>query len=161
MDFDFAILHPSSENFDHLLRTLTLMVDSLGLPWHAMAGQALPSPPSATEHSAAPFAARRLVQIASMAADFLMVRMYDKDRCQAYYRCKVVETKDYSEMHLGREEKMFCFFVVGQMGRGRNGVRSELEAPVCSVVVCFVLLDTKDQQIVLFRCFESHWPTDL
>ncbi|CAE6973659.1 P2rx2 [Symbiodinium natans] len=39
-----------------------------------------------------------LVQIASMAADFLMVRMYDKDRCEAYYRCKVVETKDYSEM---------------------------------------------------------------
>ncbi|CAJ1406848.1 unnamed protein product [Effrenium voratum] len=39
-----------------------------------------------------------LVQIASMAADFLMVRMYDKERCDAYYRCKVVETKDYSEM---------------------------------------------------------------
>jgi len=39
-----------------------------------------------------------LVQIASMAADFLMVRMYDKDRRDAYYRCKVVETKDYSEM---------------------------------------------------------------
>ena len=29
-----------------------------------------------------------LVQIASMAADFLMVRMYDKDRRDAYYRCK-------------------------------------------------------------------------
>lgn len=42
----------------------------------------------------------RLVQIASMAADFLMVRMYDKERCDAYYRCKVVETKDYSEMLL-------------------------------------------------------------
>jgi hypothetical protein len=28
------------------------------------------------------------VQLASMAADFLMVRMYDKDRRDAYYKCK-------------------------------------------------------------------------
>lgn len=32
-----------------------------------------------------------LVQIASMAADFLMVRMYDKDRRDAYYRCKACD----------------------------------------------------------------------
>mmetsp|Transcript_29600 Transcript_29600/g.55399 ORF Transcript_29600/g.55399 Transcript_29600/m.55399 type:complete len:425 (+) Transcript_29600:33-1307(+) len=71
-----------------------------------------------------------LVQIASMAADFLMVRMYDKDRCDAYYRCKVVETKDYSEMqerlHLvgdqrNRAREMVSAGVIRSGGTGGTG----------------------------------------
>eukprot|EP00440_Ansanella_granifera_P029534 gb/GFBE01032077.1/.p1 GENE.gb/GFBE01032077.1/~~gb/GFBE01032077.1/.p1 ORF type:complete len:428 (+),score=109.38 gb/GFBE01032077.1/:1-1284(+) len=39
-----------------------------------------------------------LAQIASMVADFLMIRMYDKDRCDAYYKCKVIQTQAYSDL---------------------------------------------------------------
>eukprot|EP00930_Biecheleria_cincta_P035143 TRINITY_DN24202_c0_g1_i1.p1 TRINITY_DN24202_c0_g1~~TRINITY_DN24202_c0_g1_i1.p1 ORF type:complete len:442 (-),score=62.40 TRINITY_DN24202_c0_g1_i1:147-1436(-) len=39
-----------------------------------------------------------LVQIASKAADFLMLNMYDKERSSAYYRLKVKETQDYADL---------------------------------------------------------------
>jgi len=39
-----------------------------------------------------------LIQIAAMAADFIMLNMYEKDRSGAYYRCKVKTTADYSDL---------------------------------------------------------------
>lgn len=39
-----------------------------------------------------------LLRTASMAADFLMLRLYSKVRSQAYYTCKVIPTEDYSDL---------------------------------------------------------------
>lgn len=39
-----------------------------------------------------------LLRTASMASDFLMLKLYPKYRRDAYYKCKVIETKDYSDL---------------------------------------------------------------
>eukprot|EP00397_Hematodinium_sp_SG-2012_P021015 GEMP01021685.1.p2 GENE.GEMP01021685.1~~GEMP01021685.1.p2 ORF type:complete len:260 (+),score=58.05 GEMP01021685.1:1586-2365(+) len=39
-----------------------------------------------------------LLRTASMAADFLMLRCYPKKKAEMYYKCKVIETKDYSDL---------------------------------------------------------------
>lgn len=39
-----------------------------------------------------------LLRVASMAADFMMLQVYPKHRTEAYYKCKVIETKDYSDL---------------------------------------------------------------
>jgi len=39
-----------------------------------------------------------LLRTASMAADFLMLRLYSKVRSDAYYKCKVQDTEDYSDL---------------------------------------------------------------
>lgn len=39
-----------------------------------------------------------LLRTASMAADFLMLSCYPKKKAEMYYKCKVIETKDYSDL---------------------------------------------------------------
>merc|ERR1719265_2144455 len=39
-----------------------------------------------------------LLRTASMAADFLMLQLYPKHRAEAYYKCKVIESPDYSDL---------------------------------------------------------------
>jgi len=39
-----------------------------------------------------------LLRLASVAADFLMLQLYSPDRKKAYYQCKVIETRDYSDL---------------------------------------------------------------
>lgn len=39
-----------------------------------------------------------LLRTASMASDFLMLQLYPKYRKDAYYKCKIIETKDYSDL---------------------------------------------------------------
>jgi len=39
-----------------------------------------------------------LLRTASMAADFMMLQLYPKERRDAYYNCKVLETQDFSDM---------------------------------------------------------------
>lgn len=39
-----------------------------------------------------------LLKTASMAADFMMLRLYPADRVKAYSRCKFITTKDYSDL---------------------------------------------------------------
>eukprot|EP00929_Paragymnodinium_shiwhaense_P028912 TRINITY_DN16683_c0_g1_i1.p1 TRINITY_DN16683_c0_g1~~TRINITY_DN16683_c0_g1_i1.p1 ORF type:complete len:433 (-),score=86.09 TRINITY_DN16683_c0_g1_i1:254-1552(-) len=39
-----------------------------------------------------------LLRTASICADFLMLQLYSKEKCEAYYRCKVIETPDFSDL---------------------------------------------------------------
>merc|ERR1740121_1699840 len=39
-----------------------------------------------------------LLKTASMAADFMMLRLYPADRVKAYSKCKFITTKDYSDL---------------------------------------------------------------
>ena len=39
-----------------------------------------------------------LLRTASMAADFLMLNCYRREKTQMYYKCKVIETADYSDV---------------------------------------------------------------
>lgn len=39
-----------------------------------------------------------LLRTASMASDFLMLKLYSRVRAQAYYTCKVIPTEDYSDL---------------------------------------------------------------
>lgn len=39
-----------------------------------------------------------LLRTASIAADFLMLQLYSKEKKEAYYRCKVIETPDFSDL---------------------------------------------------------------
>lgn len=70
-----------------------------------------------------------LLRTASMASDFMMIQLYPKVRREAYYKCKVIETDDYSDLqdriNLIREHKhethALLGKVVSQGGRGGAG----------------------------------------
>lgn len=65
-----------------------------------------------------------LLRTASMASDFLMLKLYPKVRSDAYYRCKVIETEDYSDLkdriNLIKEEKAEAEALLGQVGNGKG-----------------------------------------
>lgn len=50
-----------------------------------------------------------LMKLASMAADFAMLWLYSEERRKAYYKCKICETKDFSDLrdrlHLVQEKR--------------------------------------------------------
>lgn len=70
-----------------------------------------------------------LLKTASMIADFIMLSVYPKIRREAYYKCKVEETEDYSDLqdriNLIAEQKgethQLLSKVVNQGGRGGAG----------------------------------------
>jgi len=70
-----------------------------------------------------------LLRTASMASDFMMLKLYPKVRRDAYYKCKVEETEDYSDLQdrinliaaQKHETHALLEKVVNQGGRGGAG----------------------------------------
>lgn len=66
-----------------------------------------------------------LLRTASMASDFLMLKLYPKYRRDAYYKCKVIETKDYSDLqdriNLIQEAQQEASPLLKHHGRGGEG----------------------------------------
>lgn len=70
-----------------------------------------------------------LLRTASMASDFMMLQLYPKVRREAYYKCKVIETEDYSDLQdrinlikeNTHETHALLGKVVSQGGRGGAG----------------------------------------
>jgi hypothetical protein len=70
-----------------------------------------------------------LLRTASMASDFMMLQLYSKVRADAYYKCKVEETEDYSDLQdrinliaaQKHETHALLEKVVNQGGRGGAG----------------------------------------
>merc|ERR1719160_1161510 len=70
-----------------------------------------------------------LLRTASMASDFMMLRIYPKMKRDAYYKCKVEETEDYSDLQdrinliagQKHETKTLLEKAVSQGGRGGAG----------------------------------------
>lgn len=70
-----------------------------------------------------------LLRTASMASDFMMLRLYPKVKTDAYYKCKVEETEDYSDLQdrinliaaQKHESHSLLEKVVNQGGRGGAG----------------------------------------
>lgn len=66
-----------------------------------------------------------LLRTASMASDVLMLYLYPTVRSLAYYKCKVIETKDYSDLqdriNLIQEQKQEAASLLGVRGNGPAG----------------------------------------
>lgn len=65
-----------------------------------------------------------LLRTASMASDFLMLKLYPKYRRDAYYKCKVIETPDYSDLqdriNLIQEAQQEASPLLKSQGRGAD-----------------------------------------
>lgn len=66
-----------------------------------------------------------LLRTASMSADFMMLSLYPKVRADAYYKCKVVETKDYSDLqdrlNLIQDQQQQAVPLMAKKGPGGSG----------------------------------------
>eukprot|EP00928_Gymnodinium_smaydae_P088577 TRINITY_DN72648_c0_g1_i1.p1 TRINITY_DN72648_c0_g1~~TRINITY_DN72648_c0_g1_i1.p1 ORF type:complete len:437 (-),score=106.42 TRINITY_DN72648_c0_g1_i1:134-1444(-) len=66
-----------------------------------------------------------LLKLAAMFADFIMLKMYDADRRKAYYKCKVEETRDYSDLqdriNLVKDHQQEPASLLGKQSTRRGG----------------------------------------
>ncbi|CAD7926499.1 unnamed protein product [Amoebophrya sp. A25] len=77
-----------------------------------------------------------LLRVASMVADFLMLNCYSDQKVKMYYKCKVIETQDYSDLQdriniIQESEKETALLLrktknLGMGGGGRGGLAASI-----------------------------------